>query len=151
MLFVSLLILRPRLSGLDTDFHNQELEFPTVAICPLEPWDEYIVNETAYQKLGAYEDTYYEYIPMLEMLTKLSYENFDSLLSIVKKMTVKLDKVGNLRQIAFKVAMKCKDLFDSCKFRGEEITCCDNFKAIYTERGFCFAFNARYVGTSDEE
>lgn len=88
------------------------------------------------------------------MLTKLSYDNIDSLQGILNNMKVKMDNVDNvdnLRQLAFKVAIKCEDLFEICKFRGEEITCCEYFTAIYTERGFCFAFNARYVGTSDEE
>lgn len=141
----------PRSQGLDTDFHNQELEFPTVAICPLEPWNGEMLNETAYQKLGGYEDTYVEYIPVLQTLTQLSYENFDSLQKTIKGLTVKIDRVENLRQMAFRVAMECEELFEGCKFRGEEITCCDYFTAIYTERGFCFAFNARYIGTAEDE
>lgn len=139
------------LPGLDTDFHNQELEFPTVAICPVEPWDEEILNETAYQKLGGYEDNYVEYIPVLEMLTTLSYDNFNLLQSAISVAKVKLNNIENLRNMAFKVAMKCEDLLETCKFRGEEITCCEYFTTIYTERGFCFAFNARYVGISNEE
>lgn len=30
--------------GLDMDMHNQQLVFPTIAVCPIEPYD---INRTA--------------------------------------------------------------------------------------------------------
>lgn len=29
----------PTITGLDTDFHNQQVTFPTVSVCPLVPYD----------------------------------------------------------------------------------------------------------------
>lgn len=139
--------------GLDTDFHNQELEFPTVTICPLEPFDAEKLNETAYRNLADYEDNYEEYVPLLEMLPKLSYENFDTMYATILNTTAKLENAEKttLRVLAFKVAMKCEDLFYACQYRGEDISCCEYFTPLYSERGFCFAFNARYIGTVDDE
>lgn len=139
--------------GLDTDFHNQELEFPTVAVCPIDPFDVEKVNETAYRTLAEYEDNYGEYVPMLEMLTQLSFDSLETLYRIISKTSKKLDneKKTTLRQLVFKVALKCEDLFYTCSYRGEEIPCCEVFTPLYTERGFCYAFNARYIGTAEEE
>jgi acid-sensing ion channel, other len=139
--------------GLDTDFHNQEMEFPTVTVCPLEPFDEDKVNETAYRNMADYDDNYYEYIPILEMLPKLSYESMAMAYQEVSKIKGKLDneKKTTLRQLVFKVVMSCENLFYDCKFRGENIPCCEYFKPIYTERGFCYGFNSRYIGAVNEE
>lgn len=139
--------------GLDTDFHNQELDYPTVTICPLEPWDEENVNETAYKSANRNgdEDNYREYMTLLEMLAKLSYENFDMMYETIKSTTAKFSNKTTLRQLVFQVAMKCDDLFYACKYRGEEISCWDYFTPVYSERGFCYSFNARYYGTADEE
>jgi acid-sensing ion channel, other len=139
--------------GLDTDFHNQQMEFPTVSVCPLDPFDEDKVNETAYRVLADYEDNYFEYFPILEMLSKLSYENMEMAYQEVSNLKAKLDneKKTTLRQLVFKVAVLCEDLFYDCSFRGESIPCCDYFKPIYTERGFCYGFNSRYIGAAGEE
>lgn len=138
--------------GLDTDFHNQEMDFPTVAVCPLEPFDGSKVNETAYRTLADYESNYAEFIPLLEALTQYSYDSMVSTYELLKT-TPKMEKElkSTLRQLAFKVAIRCEDLFQNCKFRGDDIPCCDYFSPVYTERGFCFAFNSRFVGTPEEE
>ena len=139
--------------GLDTDFHNQQLEFPTVTVCPVDPYDAEKLNETAYLTLADYESNYAEYVPILEMLPKFSYDDFDMIYEIVLNTTVSLEKVDKtgLRQLVFKVAMKCDDLFYACSYRGEEISCCDFFTPLYSERGFCYSFNAKYVSFVDEE
>ena len=57
----------------------------------------------------------------------------------------------NLRHLAYKVGIKCEDLLEICKYKDEEISCCDYFNPIYSEHGFCYSFNARYYGTPEEE
>ena len=140
--------------GLDTDFHNQVMEFPTVTVCPVDPFDEDNVNETAYRTMAENEDDFYEFIPLLEMLTKLSYDNLEMAYQEVSGSKAKLDnekKTLRLRQLVFKVAMSCESLFHDCRFRGESISCCEYFKPLYTERGFCYGFNSRYSGVADGE
>jgi acid-sensing ion channel, other len=139
--------------GLDTDFHNQEMEFPTITVCPLDPFDEDKVNETAYRNMADYEENFGEYVPLLEMLPKFGYDNIETAYQEVSNFKAKLDngKKTTLRQLVFKVAMSCENLFFGCKFRGEEIPCCEYFKPLYTERGFCYGFNSRYIGAVNEE
>lgn len=38
--------------GLDMDVHNQQLTFPTVVVCPLEPYDSNRTYEIASTNLG---------------------------------------------------------------------------------------------------
>jgi acid-sensing ion channel, other len=139
--------------GLDTDFHNQEMEFPTVTVCPIDPFDGDKVNETAYRIMADNEDNFEEFFPLLEMLTKLSYDKMEMAYHEVSSAKAKLDneKKTTLRQLVFKVAMSCESLFYDCKFRGESIPCCEYFKPLYSERGFCYGFNSRYIGVVDGE
>lgn len=58
---------------------------------------------------------------------------------------------SSLRHLAFKVAMKYSDLFYSCRFLGEDSSCCETFLPLYTEQGFCYAFNPRYIGSEADE
>ena len=126
--------------------------FPTVVICPNNPSDEELVNETAYRTLGGYEDDYEQYIPFLDALTSLSYETLKQFHQTILNLTTEVNvKNKNLRELAFKVAIKCESVFLLCKYRDDPIDCCDYFLPIYTEHGYCFAFNARYVGSAGLE
>lgn len=129
------------------------MEFPTITVCPLDPFDEDKVNETAYRTMAENEDNFYEFIPLLEMLPRLSYENMDMAYQEVSNSKAKLDneKKTTLRQLVFKVALSCESLFYECKFRGESISCCEYFKPLYSERGFCYGFNSRYIGVDGGE
>lgn len=40
----------PTITGLDTDFHNQLLIFPTVVVCPMDAYDKNLVLETVENK-----------------------------------------------------------------------------------------------------
>lgn len=42
----------PTITGLDTDFHNQQLIFPTINVCPVQPYDENRTRNLAYATLG---------------------------------------------------------------------------------------------------
>lgn len=141
--------------GLDTDFHNQQLEFPTVTVCPIDPFDFEKLNKTAYQTMAEYEDTYDEYWPLLEALSRVSFATFGELFSTIEKLEQpkKLDgKIKmTLRQLVFRIAITCDGLFHSCVYKGEEASCCNYFTPLLTERGFCYSFNARYNSTADGE
>lgn len=40
------------------------------------------------------------------------------------------------------MAPSFNDTFDSCYWRDKKISCADNFQAIFTEKGLCYAFNS---------
>lgn len=42
----------PTITGLDTDFHNQQVIFPTINVCPLMAYDENRTRTLAYATLG---------------------------------------------------------------------------------------------------
>lgn len=42
----------PTITGLDTDFHNQLLIFPTVMVCPVKAYDSEVIQEVAEKYLG---------------------------------------------------------------------------------------------------
>ncbi|XP_049837985.1 sodium channel protein Nach-like [Schistocerca gregaria] len=48
---------------------------------------------------------------------------------------------NNFTHLVYSLQMKCKDLFDTCHWRGEEIKCCDNFLPLHSDRGICYAIN----------
>lgn len=139
--------------GLDTDFHNQKVLFPTVAVCPNIPYDSNLVNITAYQSLTVYDVDYEDYVPILKTLPKLSYETIAETYNVILNMTGTKHIDGkDLRELAFKVGIKCEELFfKKCRYRDEEVNCCEKFFPIFTEHGLCFAFNTRYYGTPAEE
>lgn len=57
----------------------------------------------------------------------------------------------NVRQLAFTVGLKCEDLLEICKYKDEEIPCCEYFYAVYSEHGLCYSFNPRYLSKQDDE
>lgn len=67
----------PTITGLDTDFHNQHVIFPTILICPLEPYDLDKVKAFAEEKIAQFDSDYELYEEFLKSLTSLSYGTFD--------------------------------------------------------------------------
>lgn len=41
-----------RFIGLDMDVHNQQIVFPTIVVCPVDPFDGNRTNDLAYSYLG---------------------------------------------------------------------------------------------------
>lgn len=144
-------------AGLDTDFHNQELEFPTVTICPIDPIDQDKINETAYRTIASYDLNYYEFIPLLGILPNLTYNNIETASQLYKEalnIDANVEKTfqkSNLREMAFKLGIKCEQFMSYCTYRGDYVPCCEFFEMVYSERGFCYSFNPRYIGLPDEE
>lgn len=127
--------------------------------------DSSSVNETAAASVGANDkdnnsddennaegDNSEEFLSILKLLPRMSYETFGSIQEAILNMSAELDvSKHNLRQLAFKVAIKCEELLEICKYKDEEISCCDFFYPLYSEHGFCYSFNTRYYGTPEEE
>lgn len=112
--------------GLDTDFHNQQVIFPTIGVCPIVPYDENRTQEIAYSTLGyfcfllmyisyltsdnhfrAYDpDVAIKIEPVLQMLTILSYTNIIQVAKQRSKLSnPDVKKLGKfpLRTLAFMV------------------------------------------------
>lgn len=95
-------------------------------------------------------EDYYQQV--LKALPALSYDKF----GIIHEAALNLSQKGemrdkNLRQLAFQVGIKCDELLEICKYKDEEITCCEYFVPLYTEHGLCYSFNSRYFSTADNE
>lgn len=130
--------------------------FPTVTVCPLEPYNETTVNTIALTRLANHEkDLYEQNMILLQNITRVSYDNlkeftefniknFNSL-----KTSMKYWDRDSLRKWVFRVAIEPDDVFNFCKFRGEEKNCEEIFLPIYSERGFCYSFNPRYYGEAE--
>lgn len=143
--------------GLDTDFHNQVVYFPSVTICPVIAYNANLLNETAMKESEGEDDDEQqfleEFIPVLKSLPKLTYDTFGKTYEAMLNMStsVDADKVQNLRQLAFKYGIACEELLELCKYKDEDIPCCDYFFPLYTEQGLCYSFNSPYYGAPEEE
>lgn len=61
------------LPGLDTDFHNQQVLFPSVTVCPQSSFDPASVNETAQKNMPNDGDNFEELVPVLQSLPQMTY------------------------------------------------------------------------------
>lgn len=137
---------------MDTDFHNQQVHFPTVTICPMSSFDPDLLNDTAAKSFANDDENFEEIIRVMKSLTKLTYDTFGSTYEAIRNMSNELDiNKYDLRQLAFKVGIKCEELLEICRYKDEEISCCEYFFPLYSEHGLCYSFNARYYGSPEEE
>lgn len=139
----------PTITGLDTNFQITKLVFPTVLVCPEDPFDEGSVVEVAFNRLsGENSEISSDFEDLLQGLTTLSLTNLQDFQERTRNITSTresaIDK-EKLRDLMFLVGIKCEQVFNSCKFKDDELECCDHFAPIYTERGFCYGFNLKYV------
>lgn len=123
------------MTGLDTDFQYDELRFPTVTVCPVDPFNE--LNQTSID----YDDDNNEYLKLIETLTS----------ETVSGEYERDNGQSTLRQVVFRLAILCEDLLYDCKFLDADIPCCDFFKPVYSERGFCYSFNSWFTGSASGE
>ena len=107
--------------------------------------------------ISGYEDEYARiFEPTLAYLPSLSYETMKD--AYIESLNVTRDprllksiNKKTLRSLAFQVNVFCNDTFEHCKYRDEEIKCCDHFLPVYSEHGFCYAFNPRYIDSDNSE
>lgn len=77
----------PTITGLDTDFHNQQVIFPTIALCPVVPYDENRTREVAFGTLAFYEEDRADRMePILKALTDLTYANVARLVELRQQL-----------------------------------------------------------------
>ncbi|XP_073830574.1 amiloride-sensitive sodium channel pickpocket 23 [Musca autumnalis] len=142
----------PTITGLDTDFHNQNVVFPTTVVCPEIAFDHDKSFEVALNQLADGDYSLAGYIvPFLELLPSLSYETFNEAAVIASSVEMESVHQKTLRQWAFESVINCEDVLTECKYRDEPIKCCEAFQPVYTEHGYCFAFNSRFKSTEDAD
>lgn len=137
----------PTITGLDTNFQTTNMLFPTVLVCPLEPFDDPEVADVALNRIsaGLNSEGSGDYEEFLRQLASLSLNTLDSFYSTAQNLTeVSLDEL-NLRELMFLVRVKCQSVFEFCNFKEMDLDCCESFQPIYTERGFCYGLNLKYV------
>ncbi len=167
--------------GLDTDFVNEQVIFPTVTVCPINAFSPSLINDTSSSSEstplarnesettasdyndGGVEDTNDDaatgqsnnedyYLTFLKSLPALSYDTLGTINDTLHNVSQKEElRSKNLRQLAFQNGIKCDELFEICKYKDEEITCCEYFMPLYSEHGLCYSFNSRYYSTPDNE
>ncbi|XP_055838345.1 sodium channel protein Nach [Episyrphus balteatus] len=142
----------PTITGLDTDYQNQKVIFPSTVVCPETAFDRKKAYDVAYRSLAAYDHNMARQIaPFLELLTSLSFENIQAAYDMSQMFTSTNIDDRSLRAWAFQVHTGCEDTLVECKYRDEKIKCCSHFDPIYTEHGFCYAFNSRFISTADSD
>ncbi|XP_075213735.1 sodium channel protein Nach-like [Lycorma delicatula] len=132
----------PTITGLDTDFHNWDVPFPAITLCPSNSVNETQLDEYVRKQWG--EDLpeekmnyYKEYIAQIVLL---SYNNFQNIDKFVGDKSLPQD---NFKQILSEVRISCDDLAYDCEWKDMEFSCCDAFLPIRTENGFCYSFNSQ--------
>ncbi|PNF31312.1 hypothetical protein B7P43_G11545 [Cryptotermes secundus] len=136
----------PTITGLDTDFHNWDVPFPTVSLCPNDPVNNTAITEYIEQTWpnapGERKSVYKEFITEL---ANNCYNNLKQFLMFEGNKAGNLPSV-NYHDIIEKVVIKCEKYFSKCYFKGEAVDCCEIFKPLLTEVGFCLSFNSMYAG-----
>ncbi|XP_014258442.1 sodium channel protein Nach-like isoform X2 [Cimex lectularius] len=132
----------PTITGLDTDFHNWDVPFPGISLCPTNPVSRERVAELAKAKWGesASEEKLHLYESFIKTVGNFSYRNFPEIVGYKDKAD--LDQ-GGFRQLLYKIVYPCEELMFDCEWKGEPIGCCDVFKPTFTENGFCYSFNTK--------
>ncbi|TDG40555.1 hypothetical protein AWZ03_013028 [Drosophila navojoa] len=142
----------PTITGLDTDFHNQNVVFPTTVVCPEMAFDHAKAYEEVYKSLANYDaDKAHQITPFLDQLTSLNFDNIGEAEKLAEGIPPEQLAEHTLREWAFRAQIPCESTLISCKYRDEDIVCCDHFHPIYTEHGFCYAFNSRFMSTATED
>ncbi|XP_065174084.1 sodium channel protein Nach [Atheta coriaria] len=133
----------PTITGLDTDFHNWDIPYPSVTLCPNQPWNIERLNASV-EKIRAEhnldEAATKDMNDFLQRLTQLSllsmnpddYQSeYDAIL-----------KDQDLHKLTYELMVTCEEFLVECKWKALPYNCCDSFFPSYTENGFCFAFNS---------
>lgn len=131
---------------MNADVPHYEITYPTISVCPVKSYDGTVVKDVA-DNLTTSDNTNLESV--LKEIPGLSYTSFKTL-NVSYDVSELLEK-QDLRELAFKLKIPCKSVFETCRFKSKEINCCENFYPVYSEVGLCYAFNAKYYGTPRNE
>jgi acid-sensing ion channel, other len=128
-------IIASNCTGLDTEFEYNELEFPTVSVCPVN----FVGGEN--DTFDTNDDSSNGYANHIELLMSPAIsDEYD-----------KDNGQTTLREVVFNLALSCEEVVYGCSFRGFKFPCCNHFQPVYSEQGFCYSFNARYIGAAINE
>ncbi|XP_066904739.1 sodium channel protein Nach isoform X1 [Halyomorpha halys] len=131
----------PTITGLDTDFHNWDVPFPGISVCPYSPARREVIEEYVKEKWGeSLTEEKINYLSnFVNLIANLSYDNMNEL------EAYKNDKIvpqSDFRALVYKVVDHCEDILFDCYWKGKEFDCCDAFFPAFTEKGFCYSFNS---------
>ncbi|KAL0892231.1 hypothetical protein ABMA27_015417 [Loxostege sticticalis] len=141
----------PTITGLDTDFHNWDVPFPAVTLCDASPVDDELLQQYMETVWGSEPPEQGE--AMLRWLATLSYQSIaehtdrfvkDANLMANEKAAPLIDP----KDAVFSIVRRCDSLFYDCEWKGDSEECCDLLVPVFTEMGFCYAFNSRHAEKS---
>lgn len=143
----------PTFTSMLLDQSDKQIAYPTVSVCPKSVVDFERVSEIIGSSGIKTNDTQ-EIEDLLRAIPIFTY-GAKGLKSVVLSETVRpeVDQLLNndIRALAFKLVKTCSDFLKSCRFKKKLINCCDAFQPVYTEHGFCYAFNSRIYSTPHDE
>lgn len=129
------------------------INYPTVTVCPQQAEDPRKVEKLLKQLLPNTNDTK-EFDEFIRAIPNFSYGSKGLkavILSENNQYQIEELQYIDLRALAFKIAKTCPDVFKNCRHKGRAVDCCSSFMPTFTEHGFCYAFNAKAIGTPREE
>ncbi|KAJ0179941.1 hypothetical protein K1T71_004532 [Dendrolimus kikuchii] len=141
----------PTITGLDTDFHNWDVPFPAITICDANPVDEDLLQQYIENIWGSEAPERAE--EMLKWLATLSYRSIEERISeFINDPSLVGEMNGNVpepakdpKEAMFKIVRHCETLFYDCEMKGDSEECCDLLIPVFTEMGFCYAYNSRHA------
>ncbi|KAG5682554.1 hypothetical protein PVAND_011899 [Polypedilum vanderplanki] len=133
--------LNPTFTSVILNDDGMRISYPTVDVCPNISIDSNLVKQILGHK--TFNDTTSEIASVIP--------NFEHLKIGDLKVLGNALKTDDLRILTFKLAVKCNDYIENCKFKEKDIDCCTKFLPILTEHGFCYSFNSKVYGTSLNE
>ncbi|XP_075970520.1 sodium channel protein Nach-like isoform X1 [Anticarsia gemmatalis] len=142
----------PTITGLDTDFHNWDVPFPAVTICDVNPVDEELLQSYIESVWGSEVPDKAD--EMLRWLATLSYRSIAD--ERAKEFLSDPALVGSNdedepkpakdpKDAVFQIVRHCDSLFYDCEWKGDSEECCDMLMPVFTEMGFCYAFNSKHA------
>lgn len=92
----------PTITGMDTDFTLESINFPTVVVCPIVAYDNASIYQVAKEFVGNHESDFASNIPVLEALTSLTYSNvkkLEDILAGINKNSVRIWFIGCIQLV----------------------------------------------------
>lgn len=143
----------PTFTSLVLNQDEMRITYPSISVCPVSAANDIKVFELI-KKSGITENETQEIAELLKAIPNFSYgpKGLKSVvLSDLAANAIERLSINDLRSLAFHLALSCDKVFASCQFKNKSLNCCEEFKPVYSEHGFCYSFNSRYYGTSRDE
>ncbi|XP_054274643.1 sodium channel protein Nach-like [Macrosteles quadrilineatus] len=136
----------PTITGLDTDFHNWEVPFPTVTLCPDDPTNETLINNFIQSTWGnvSTQEISEKYFDFIRTMSHLTIADLDTIVKFTNNTSAYDLPVTSFEEVLYQVVNDCPDVIFDCEWKAEAYNCCQGFQYILTEVGFCYIFNSRF-------